>query len=336
MLLAFQIKRAHDVRLIRYWAVAIMSPVERGGTWGFSGIRGIWNGYIDLHNARNENQRLRAEVGELQLRNRELESQANEAQRLSTLLNFRQAHADAPILAAQVIGASADSNSHTLFINRGTRDHIRNNMAVVTPDGVVGKIVEAFPSTAQVLLINDKESGVGALFAASRTHGVVKGSGDPTPRLDYIVNDEKVKPGDVLLTSGDDRIFPKGLLIGTVTDAKPALPFQLIHVQPAARLDRLEDVLVLLSQQELEPRKTGDASFPLIPEPANPDPAAGASAAASGAAPAASPAATATSASTSSPSGTAPASPKAGASSPKPSTPAAANPPAAKPTATRQ
>ena len=149
----------------------------------------------------------------------------------------------------------------------------------------------------------------------------------PTPRLDYIVNDEKVKPGDVLLTSGDDRIFPKGLLIGTVTDAKPALPFQLIHVQPAARLDRLEDVLVLLSQQELEPRKTGDASFPLIPEPANPDPAAGASAAASGAAPAASPAATATSASTSSPSGTAPASPKAGASSPKPSTPAAANPP---------
>jgi rod shape-determining protein MreC len=344
MLLAFQIKRAHDVRLIRYWAVAIMSPVERGGTWGFSGLRGVWTGYIDLHNARSENQRLRAEVGELQLRNRELESQANEAQRLSTLLNFRQAHADAPILAAQVIGASADSNSHTLFINRGTRDHIRNNMAVVTPDGVVGKIVEAFPSTAQVLLINDKESGVGALFAASRTHGVVKGSGDPTPRLDYIVNDEKVKPGDVLLTSGDDRIFPKGLLIGTVTDAKPALPFQLIHVQPAARLDRLEDVLVLLSQQELEPRKTGDASFPLIPEPAIPEPAAGASAPASGAAPAAAPAKPAISASSpsgaapasASANGAAPASPKPAASSPKPSTPAAANPPAAKPTATRQ
>ena len=266
LLLAFQIKRDRDVRLIRYWAVGIMSPVERGGTWGFSGIRGIWTGYIDLHNARTENQRLRGELGQLQLRNRELESQANEAQRLSALLNFREAHPEAAILAAQVIGASADSTSHTLFINRGTRDHIRNNMAVVTPDGVVGKIVEAFPSTAQVLLINDKESGVGALFAASRTHGVVKGSGDPNPRLDYIVNDEKVKSGDVLLTSGDDRIFPKGLLIGTVTDAKPALPFQVIHVQPAARLDRLEDVLVLLSQQELEPKKTGEASFPLIPE----------------------------------------------------------------------
>jgi rod shape-determining protein MreC len=267
LLLAFQIKRDRDVRLIRYWAVGIMSPVERSGTWGFSSVRGLWTGYIDLHNARKENEQLRAQLGELQLRNRGLESQANEAQRLGKMLNFHEAHPEASILAAQVIGASADSTSHTLFINRGTRDHIRNNMAVVTPDGVVGKIVEIFPSTAQVLLINDRESGVGALLAASRTHGVVKGSGDPDPRLDYIVNDEKVAPGDVLLTSGDDRIFPKGLLIGTITDSRPALPFQIIHVRPAARLDRLEDVLVLLSQQELEPKKTGETFGLVAPAP---------------------------------------------------------------------
>src|SRR6202142_4280735 len=322
MLLAFQIKRDRDVRLIRYWAVGIMSPVERGGTWGFSTIRGVWTGYIDLHNARKENQQLHAELGELELRNRELESQANEAQRLRTMLNFREAHAAAPILAAQVIGASADSSSHTLYINRGSRDHIHNNMAVVTPEGIVGKIVEVFPSTAQVLLINDKESGVGALFAASRTHGVVKGTGDPDPRLDYVVNDEKVKSGDVLLTSGDDRIFPKGLLIGTVTDAKPALPFQVIHVQPAARLDRLEDVLVLLSQQELEPKKTGEASFPLIPE-----------APAEAAAPIAGPAAPAAAAG----SGAAPGSANPGGPAPKPAASSAQNPPApAKPPAVRQ
>jgi len=346
LLLAFQIKRDHDIRLIRYWAVGIMSPVERGGTWGFSSIRGIWTGYIDLHNARKENQQLRAELGELQLRNRELESQANEAQRLSAMLSFHEAHPEAPILAAQVIGASADSTSHTLFINRGTRDHIHNNMAVVTPDGVVGKIVEAFPSTSQVLLINDRESGVGALFAASRTHGVVKGSGDPDPRLDYIVNDEKVKPGDVLLTSGDDRIFPKGLLIGTVIDSKPALPFQLIHVQPAARLDRLEDVLVLLSQQEFEPKKAGEASFPLIPD-APPEPTASATdpsaatAAAAGAKPVSAPAAANASATnTTGTTGTTAAAPPASSTKPNDSTakPHAAapaqNPPvAAKPAA---
>src|ERR1700690_651574 len=76
MLLAFQIKRDRDVRLIRYWAVGIMSPVERGSTWGFSSVRRIWSGYIDLHNARKENDQLRTQMGELQLRNRELESQA--------------------------------------------------------------------------------------------------------------------------------------------------------------------------------------------------------------------------------------------------------------------
>ena len=97
LLLAFQIKRDRDVRLIRYWAVGIMSPVERSGTWGFSTIRDVWTGYIDLHNARSENERLRAELGTLQLRNRELESQANEAQRLRVMLNFREAHQEAPI-----------------------------------------------------------------------------------------------------------------------------------------------------------------------------------------------------------------------------------------------
>jgi rod shape-determining protein MreC len=125
------------------------------------------------------------------------------------------------------------------------------NMGVVTPDGIVGKIVEVLPNTAQVLLINDKDSGVGALFSATRTHGVVRGSGDPEPRMDYVVNDEKVQVGDAIVTSGEDRIFPKDFPIGTVESAKPGNPFQVIRVQPSARLDRLEEVLVLLSQQEV-------------------------------------------------------------------------------------
>ena len=143
-------------------------------------------------------------------------------------------------------------------------------MAVVTPDGIVGKVVEVFPTTAQVLLLTDKDSGVGALFADSRTHGVVKGTGDPQPHMDYVVNDEKVSPGEQILTSGEDRIFPKGLAIGTVIDASPATPFQTIRVKTAARLDRLEDVLVLLSQQELAPKQTdGITAPPAIPAPAS-------------------------------------------------------------------
>ncbi|MGC2420386.1 MAG: rod shape-determining protein MreC [Candidatus Acidiferrales bacterium] len=255
-LLAFQIKRNRDVRLIRYWAVQVTSPVERAGTWIFSRVGALWGGYVALHNTRAENQSLRRELDRLRLRNAELESQAAEGQRLAALLDFREAHPEAPMLAAQVIGASADPVSHTLFINRGERDHVRRNMAVITPDGVVGKIVEVFPATAQVLLINDKDSGVGVLFAETRTHGVVKGTGDILPRMDYVVNTENVHAGETILTSGEDRIFPKGLLVGTVADAAPGNPFQTIHIEPAVRLDRLEDVLVLLSLDELAPEKT--------------------------------------------------------------------------------
>jgi rod shape-determining protein MreC len=260
LLLAFQIKRDHDVRLIRYWAAEVVTPFERFGTWSLAKVGGVWSGYIALHGAHTENARLRAELAQLRLRNRELESQALEAERLNVLLNFRDAHTEAPMLAAQVIGASADPASHTLVLNRGERDRVRRNLGVITPDGVVGKIVEVFPTTSEVLLMNDKDSGVGALLADTRTHGVVKGSGDPDPRMDYVVNDEKVHPGEMILTSGEDRIFPKGLLIGTVFVARDGNPFQVIRIQPAARLDRLEDVLVLLSQQELVQKKAEEVA----------------------------------------------------------------------------
>ena len=258
LLLAFQIKRENNVRLVRYWTVQTLTPAERAGTWSFSKIGGLWSGYIGLRNARAENARLQKELDELRMRNRELESQAAEGQRLASLLNFRNAHPEASMLAAEVIGASADPTSHTLFINRGERDHVRRNLAVITPEGIVGKIVEVFPTSSQILLINDKESGVGALFAGTRTHGVVKGSGDPNPRMDYIVIGEKVEVGDKILTSGEDHIFPKDLPIGKVESAKAASPFQVISIDPAARLDRLEDVLVLLTQQELTPKKTDE------------------------------------------------------------------------------
>lgn len=255
LMLAFQIKRDNDVRLIRYWAVELMTPVERAGTWTTSKIGGVWSGYVDLRADHVENQRLKTELDQLRIRNRDLEAQASEAQRLEVLLNFRDAHSEVPMMAAQVIGASADPSSHTLFLNRGERDHVRRNMAVITPDGVVGKIVEVFPSASQVLMINDRDGAVGALFPESRTQGIVKGTGDSDPRMDYVSNDEKVQAGDEIVTSGLDRIFPKGIPIGTVESAAAGNPFQVIKVKPAVRLDRLEDVLILLSMQEIPMKK---------------------------------------------------------------------------------
>jgi rod shape-determining protein MreC len=161
------------------------------------------------------------------------------------------------MLAASVIAASPDSGSQVMYINKGSRDGIRRDMGVITPDGVVGKILAVYPDTSQVLLLDDKDSGVGALLADTRTQGPVKGNGAPLLTLDYISNDEKVTAGETVLTSGQDRIFPKDLPVGQVVDvvSDPKTPFMKIRVRPAAHLDRLEEVLVLQTRQELNLKK---------------------------------------------------------------------------------
>jgi rod shape-determining protein MreC len=255
LLLAVQIKRERQVRLIRVWAVSLMAPIQRAGTWAIDRVHGGWNNYVGLRRTNRDNQELRAELDRLKLQNSQLESRAVEADRLAALLGFREAHADVPLLAARVIGSSADPASRAIYINRGEADGVRKNMGVITPEGVVGKVLEVYAHTAQVLLLTDKEGGAGALLAGSRTQSPVGGAGEPLLVMKYVSNDEQVAVGDRVLTSGQDRIFPKDLPVGTVADVKPGTPFKLIRVKPAAHLDRLEEVLVLLSLQELEPKK---------------------------------------------------------------------------------
>ncbi|HLW80450.1 MAG TPA: rod shape-determining protein MreC [Candidatus Acidoferrales bacterium] len=260
LLLAFQIKRGSDVRLIRVWSAELLTPLQAAGSFVINKIDATWFGYIDLRNAHAENNKLAEEVGRLRLKNQQLEGQAAEAVRLARLFGFRQQNANIPMVAAEVIGANADSNSHTVFINRGENDGIRRNMAVITPDGVVGRIVEALPDTSQVLLITDRESGLGGLLAGTRTHGVVNGTGEPLLRLDYVNANEKVADGAEVLTSGEDRIFPKDLPVGTVAWTKASSPFQTIALRPAAHLDRLEEVLVLLTEHSFNLQQKNDTS----------------------------------------------------------------------------
>jgi rod shape-determining protein MreC len=260
LLLALQIRRGQQVRLIRVWAIESVSPLGRGAAWSVDGARGLWNSYVALRHLREEDDQLRTEVGELRMRNAQLESRAGEADRLAALLGFRDAHAEVQTLAARVIGASPDAASHMVFINRGSRDGVRRDLGVITPEGVVGKVFAVYPDTSQVLLLTDKESGVGALLGTSRAQGPVRGSGEPLLGLEYISNDIKVEPGEKILTSGQDRIFPKDLPVGTVAQVQPDrhTPFLKISVKPAARLDGLEEVLVLLTRQEFTFRKDAD------------------------------------------------------------------------------
>src|SRR5260370_20518488 len=159
------------------------------------------------------------------------------------------------MLGARVIGTSADTASQTIYLDRGERDGIRRNMGVITPDGVVGKVIESYRDTAQVLLLTDRESGVGAMLSDSRIQSPVGGTGEPLLSMKYIPTDETVNVGEHVVTSGMDRIFPRDLPVGTVTEIKAGRPFQQVRVRPAPNLQRLEEVIVLLTLHPLEQKK---------------------------------------------------------------------------------
>ncbi len=243
--LAFQIKSHNDVRLIRVWAMAAIAPVEKVFYGVVDGAGYLLETYIALYDARQETRRLQAELDQARLRVQKLEAQAAEATELAALLDFKQAHRQAPLVAAQVIGSNPGASTLTVLINRGREDGLEANQPVITPQGVVGKVIAAFPGAAQVLLLTDEKSGVGAMTAGSHVLGVAKGTGRSYCRLEYVPNQETVEVGGEVLTSGQDQLFPKGLPLGRVTSVRPGEYFQEITVQPAARLTRLEHVLVL-------------------------------------------------------------------------------------------
>ena len=132
---------------------------------------------------------------------------------------------------------------------------MRRNMGVITPDGAVGKIIEVYRDNAQVLLLTDKDGGAGAMLVDSRTQHPVGGTGDPMLQMKYVSTEDKVNVGEKIVTSGLDKIFPPDIPVGTVMEIKAGSPFKQINVQPAAKLDRLEAVIVLLTLAPVEFKK---------------------------------------------------------------------------------
>jgi len=252
LLLAVQIKRDSQGRLIRSWTVGAVSPFERAGSYGFGWFRDAWRNYFALRGTKKDNEDLHRENDALKLRIAQLEGKAAEGDRLAALLHFRQTQSEVPMVAARVIGGSPGTASLTIELDRGEHDGIRRNMGVITPDGVVGKIIDAYPNTSQVLLLTDRESGVGAKFADSGIQHPVGGMGEPMLAMKYVPNDDDVNVGARVVTSGMDRIFPRDLPVGTITEVKAGNTFKQIRIKPAANLEKLEEVLVLLTLRPLK------------------------------------------------------------------------------------
>src|SRR5215469_14264612 len=253
--LAVQIKRRTEdasTRLIRVWAVGIVTPFERGVVRLETSASGIWHNYFYLRGVRQENRELEQQLQQLELEQVRLRQDAEQAHRLQALLGFKEQFID-KTLAAQVIASSGSEQSRTVYLDKGSDDAVAQDMAVISEYGIVGKVSQVFRHTSQVLLINDQTSGVGTILEQSRLQAVLKGRPNGEVALEKIMPDEDVKLGDRVLTSGGDQIFPKGLPVGNVAKVTRGSEFLEVTVKPASALNHLEEVLVITKKAEREP-----------------------------------------------------------------------------------
>ena len=263
--LAVQVKRPSDggTRLIRVWAIGLVTPITRGIIHSEDGIANSWHNYVWLRGVRKENEDLKDQIAQMRMQQIRLVEDANQAHRLQLLLGFKEQYISQTV-PAQVISTTGSEFSRAIYIDKGSRDGIAPDMPVVTPEGIVGKVLRVISSnTSLVLLINDPTSGAGVILEKSRLQGVLKGSGSGTTVMNNVMSDEKVQPGEQVLTSGGDRIFPKGMPVGTVAAVGPGQDLFLnIRIRPAANLNQLEEVLVITKMDERTPDAVADGDGP--------------------------------------------------------------------------
>ncbi len=259
--LAVQVRRpasgkdGPQTRLVRYWVVSLISPFERVFLFAGHGVSHAWNGYLDLRHVRTQNRQLQAELNRMRLEEASLAEDARQDLRLQKLLAFQQQYVSKTV-AVHVIGTSGTELSRVLIVDKGYQDGIRTDMPVITPDGVVGKVRDVFPHTAQVLEINDQTSGLGVILTQTRLRGILRGNTAGQTEIIDILPDERIQSGEQVVTSGGDQIYPRGLPVGTVervVNDPERNPYVAILIRPAVNLSRLDEVLVITQITDLMP-----------------------------------------------------------------------------------
>ncbi len=242
---------SQSISLIRYWTSSFVTPFERffGGIG--HNVRAGWSNYIDLRHTRQQNSALQQELANMRLQQAAIAQDALQGQRLQALLSFQQ-HYVATTVAAQVIGTSGSELSRIIYIDKGSKDGLKPDQAVITPDGIVGKLRDVFPHTAQVLLLDDQTSGAGVILASTRIRAIIKGTSTGRLVINNLTSDSRIKSGETVLTSGGDQVYPRGLPVGTIESIAldpDHQPYTTIQVRPAANLSQLEEVLVITGTQ---------------------------------------------------------------------------------------
>ena len=237
------------VRLVRLWANAVVSPPERAIHYSLVGIQKMWTGYFDLRYVLQQNQNLTKTVDQLRLEQAALLEDARQGQRLQAMLGFQERYIYSTV-AAQVYGTSGSDQSKVFYIDKGSNDGLKKDMAVISADGIVGKVRDVFQHSAQVLVVNDQTSGAGVILETTRIRGILKGDAAGNLEMVGLLADDRIKPGEKILTAGGDLIFPRGLPVGTVLKVvrdPDRDSFIDVIVSPAAHLEQLDEVLVITS-----------------------------------------------------------------------------------------
>jgi rod shape-determining protein MreC len=250
------------VSLLRRWTVTAMTPLEVAVHGSSVKLRGAWGNYVGLRHTREQDAALKQELARLRVEEASFAEDAAQGRRLGKLLGFKESYVTGTV-AAQVIGTSGSERSHVLYLDKGSEDGLKPEQAVITPDGVVGKIRDVFPHTAQLLLISDSSSGAGVILATTRIRGIVKGTATGRVEIDNLTADSRIKVGEPVVTSGGDLVFPRGLPVGTIESIEPDplhQPYTAIRIKTAANLNRLEEVLVITgTSATLPPTAVQDA-----------------------------------------------------------------------------
>jgi rod shape-determining protein MreC len=242
-------KDGQGVLLIRLWAASLVTPFERVIHGSGEGLNGLWNDYVDLRHTRDQNRDLQQTIDRLRLEQAELREDALQGQRLQAMVKFRENYIY-QTEPAQVIGTSGSSQSRVIYLDKGAEDGLKPDMAVITGEGIVGKVRDVFPHTAQVLLINDQTSGAGVVLETTRIRGILRGNASGQPQVINILADTRIQKGEHVLTAGGDQIFPRGLPVGIVDNVQRDLErgsFINVVIKPAADLQHLDEVLVITS-----------------------------------------------------------------------------------------
>lgn len=269
LLLAYQVRTRQDVRLIRVWAVTGVMPVARVLEYVRANTIGLVKNYAGLLSANEENRRLRKELGAIRMENQFLKSELATADRAQALAAF-QRRSPSRTVAARIIGTGTGANSHVVYIDRGSDSEVAKGMAVVTPDGIVGVVIAAFPSGySMIRLVTAPDFAAGVISAKHRIRGTLKGQGHTICMVDYIQNEDEVTTGEWFYTSGEDRVFPKGIPAGQVKSTRAGRLFRQIDLSPSGLQHGIEEVLVVISgvHQSLPDSVEPGGTIHLMPAP---------------------------------------------------------------------